>query len=245
VLAALRDAGATRFHEQTLHRALRRRFHGRVAVTPVTALPRYRGSPTPSLLGDRREVLIVGAGPMVAQHSEALADFVATRRPFVIHCNVVRGADAPDLRVVTNHERLSHAVADVAASRVPVLLGMDEIARDVAPALAETDVFHRPYVVATNTLVIDDGELTLPADVAAMYAIAFACTLRVSRIWLAGFDGYVDQPDTPNTGMLQAEMEQFFRQLRECCAGAPGAPDICSVLPTTYPVRQSSVYEYV
>jgi 4-hydroxy 2-oxovalerate aldolase len=226
VLAAvenLRDAKARHFDVRTLEGA--RDFF-------ATAGGGGSWSPVSVLMG--REVLILGTGPSIAAHREAVEAYVRTRQPYVIALNTAQPID-PGL-----------IDAHAACHPLRVLSDADRHAAIAAPlivplaALPEGSAIHRaPKVLLDFGVTVDAQRLTIGATAAVLptpavfaYAMAAAVAGQASRVLLAGFDGYA--AGDPRRAEDQAVFTRFLSDA--------ATPLLLAVTPTAFDLPSTSIY---
>jgi 4-hydroxy 2-oxovalerate aldolase len=188
----------------------------------------------PAEMIEGRDVLIVGAGPGVAAHRDALQQFIRMTKPFVIALNTQTNVDASliDVRAACYPVRLLADCDKYSALPQPLVVPttrLPEIALEALRAIKKLDFglevragvfeFHATSAVAPSSLVM-------------AYALAVATSGKAVRILLAGFDGY---------GADDARTTEVERLLTMYQAAA-GALPILSITPTRYKISSTSVY---
>ena len=227
VLAAvdhLRAAKARRFDVRTLEGA--RDFFADASGSA--------GSWQPSTLLEGREVLVLGTGPSLDRHHEAVEGYVRQHRPYVIALNT--------------REPIDPALIDAHASCHPLRLLSDaeHHARIVAPLIAPAELLPDDSGLRDGAKVLLDFGLTvdldrfevgvtgavLPTPAVFAYALAVAVAGRASRVLLAGFDGY--GPGDARRTEDQMVLDRFL--------DLAGAPALVSITPTAFSLPVTSVY---
>jgi 4-hydroxy 2-oxovalerate aldolase len=197
-----------------------------------------------------REVLIVGRGPSVAQHADAINRYIESFRPIVLECNHLREIrTSPDhlscFIVLANAQRMLDEVLQAGKG---VLFG---VARKAAAQMPTDDpdapIYVEPYEVAARDL--NAQRCTIPADVVSMFALAQAVRHGAKKIRVVGFDGYeatrLPGPGAPPTVApsarelrMQQELDEFFRLLRERYP----AVEVVALTPTSFALEVRSIY---
>lgn len=193
-----------------------------------------RGSWDPSEAMSNREVLILGSGPSVTNHSQALESFIRRREPYVIALNAqpslsedlidIRAACHP-LRLITDcdaHMRLPTPLA-IPASMLP---------EEIKSKFAGKDVMDFGIGVREEGFVFEKNYALLPAPLVMAYALAITTSGRAQSIFLAGFDGY------GGDDLRHKEAENIFQLYQK----SEGAVPLISITPTAYDIDCSSVY---
>lgn len=190
----------------------------------------YHGEPTGSwspieLLKDR-EVLILGTGPGVAQHKNALERYIKQMQPIVIALNTQSAvsADLINLRVACHPVRL---LADCEAHTKlpqPLVTPYSMLPNDVKQALKDKEVLDFGMNVQPESFDFHDSFCTTPNSLVVSYALAIATSGKAKNIKIAGFDGYgADDPRTK-------EMLDVFKFYRV----NPESLPIEAITPTRY-----------
>jgi len=181
-----------------------------------------------------REVLILGSGPSLAEHIEAIGRYIERHKPIVICLNVKESVPREIVSVYAacHSMRLALEIGKYASLQRPLILPLGNVPAHVRQHLAGSEI--RDYGVKTQTGQFDvkPNYCVLPSLLAFGYAVAVACVGGARRILLAGFDGY--RSGDPR----QQEMVETL----DCYARYPGAIDLISVTPTSYPLREGSIY---
>jgi len=198
----------------------------------------YQGNPRgtwePASLIRGREVLLLGTGPGVATHRQALEAYIRKAKPFVLALNT-QSQIAPELidaRVACHPVRL---LADCEAHTQlpqPLITPASMLPDDVLEALQSKQLLDFGLEVQADTFGFYDTHAVLPTSLVIAYALAVATSGRATKIWLAGFDGY--GADDPRT----AEIQQLFATYAAHSTGLQFA----SVTPTRYPIAVHSIY---
>ncbi len=198
----------------------------------------YRGEPTgqwsPRERFAGRDVLLLGTGPGVARHRDALERYIRDQQPLVLALNTQSAIDANliDLRVACHPVRL---LADCEAhTRLPqpLITPYSMLPVDVRDSLGGKEVLDFGLNVKADSFAFEATHCTLPASLVVGYALAVATSGHADRILMAGFDGYgADDPRSQ-------EMHQFLEQYQ----ATEGALPMTAITPTRYGLHSESVY---
>lgn len=222
VIEHLRVEGGKKFSLNTLD-AARHFYRGE---------PKGQWSPHERFAG--RDVLLLGAGPGVARHRDALERYIRDQKPLVLALNTQNAIDAGliDLRVACHPVRL---LADCEAhTRLPqpLITPFSMLPKDVQASLVGKEVFDFGLNVQANTFEFAASHCTAPTSLVVAYALATATSGQASRVLLAGFDGYgADDPRSQ-------EMHALF----QCYQQAEQARPLTAITPTRYGIHTESVY---
>ena len=222
VLERLERDGGKRFSLNTLD-AARHFYHG----SP-------RGSWEPQTLIRDKEVLLLGTGPGVAKHRQAIDDFIHKEKPFVMALNTQSQieSDLIDARVACHPTRLRADCRSHLDLPQPLITPFSMLPDDIRDALAEKQVLDFGLEVKAGCFEFGDTHCTVPSSLVVVYALAIAARGGAPRILMAGFDGYGEQ-DPRNH-----EMNRLL-SLYQC---QPDTPDIVAVTPTRYNLPEISIY---
>lgn len=206
------------FDETELMRAVDVTINRPVDVDGLINLPLYPVHPSD-------EVLVIATGPSKVNYFEEIADFINVRSPFVIECNndeFICGKR--DLTTILNWARLKAFTPRMSAT---IVTGLKSVPKYLT--IPDYNLFTIPCSVGENTS-ISMNNITIPAYVVGEYSIDLALLMDPITIYLAGFDGY------PSGNIKNKEMVDFLSQ---CNA------NLVSITPTTYPVKQDSIFKYI
>lgn len=222
VIEHLRQEGGKKFSLNTLDAA--RHF--------------YRGTPsgqwTPKTLFAGRDVLLLGAGPGVARHRQALEHYIHKHQPLVLALNTQSAIAAGliDVRVACHPVRL---LADCEAhTRLPqpLITPFSMLPTDLQCALGDKEVLDFGLKVEVGNFAFSSTYCTVPTSLVVAYALAVATSGKAQRILMAGFDGY--GADDPRSQEIQDVFEQYQK--------SPEALPLQAITPTRYGLHTLSVY---
>jgi len=222
VIEHLRTVGGKRFSVETME-AGRQMYGGEPGGT-------WR--PAQSMQG--RDALILGAGPGVVAHRDALQRFVRDHRPFVIALNTQTGIDADliDVRAACHPFRLLADCDRYRSLPQPVVVPRSRLLDALRDALAPVKQHDFGLAVQPGTFKFYDTFAITPSSLVVAYALAIATSGKAARVLLAGFDGFA--ADDPRT----AEMEELLATY----GAAVGALPLLAITPTRYNLPATSVY---
>ncbi|WP_236715580.1 aldolase catalytic domain-containing protein [Pseudomonas sp. BMS12] len=221
-LEALKDQGARTFSSDTLE-AARHFYYGEISGS---------WAPRDTLSG--REALLIGAGPGVVRHRRALERYIRQRNPVVVALNTQSRLDdaVVDLRIACHPLRLMADLRDYAGLRQPLITPASMLPSGLRDALGDLTLLDFGISVCPGTFEFAESHCTVPNTLALSYALALLASGGVSRILLAGFDGYASED--PRNHELDQTLELFQAQ--------PGVPELLAITPTRLQLPISSVY---
>ncbi len=180
------------------------------------------------------DVLLIAAGPSLAQYSEAIQRYIARARPRTICLNLTDliPPSSVDLYAACHPTRMLSQIDGFRDLDRPVALPVGAMLESARSHLEGIDVRDFGMKVEPGVFEIGATGCTVPAPLVAAYALALAGAAGARRILLAGFDGYA--ADDPR----HSEMNLVFDGARKSMPDIP----IVALTPTTYTVERSSVY---
>ena len=159
----------------------------------------YRGEATgswsPKEVFADRDVLLLGTGPGVAKHRQALERYIRQEKPIVLALNTQCSIDSDliDLRIACHPVRL---LADCEAHvklPQPLITPFSMLPEDVQASLADKEVLDFGLNVEAGNFSFNDTHCTAPTSLVMAYAFAAITSGKANRILMAGFDGYAGE----------------------------------------------------
>ena len=214
VIEYLKQEGGKKFSSNTLDGA--RNFYRGEA----------RGTWRPAELLAGSDVLILGSGPGVADHRSAIEAFANRANPVCIALNTQSSIDPSliDLRIACHPVRL---LADVEAHLElpqPLITPASMLPDRLREGLRNKKLLDFGLAIDIDRFEFHDTYCVSPTSFVLAYALAVAASGQVSRILMAGFDGY------PAGDPRNDEVEKMLSIFAS--SGWEGAP--ISLTPTRY-----------
>lgn len=198
----------------------------------------YKGEPVgdwaPVDWMEGKEVFLLGSGPGVRNHREAIEQYIRRARPLVMALNT-QSAIAPDLidvRVACHPVRLLADCETHAELPHPLITPGSMLPDDVLESLGDKHLLDYGLSVQEDTFSFDRYHCTLPTSLVIAYALAVATSGRAQRVLMAGFDGYGG--DDPRTREMENLLALYQRHEE--------ALETLSVTPTRYAIPTQSIY---
>lgn len=222
VIEHLRVEGGKKFSFNTLDSA--RYFFGNEAVGSWSPQERFKG----------RDVLLLGTGPGVAKHRQALERFIREYNPLVLALNTQTSINAEliDLRIACHPVRLLADCDMHTRLPQPLITPFSMLPEDVRGSLAGKEVLDFGLNVSPEKFIFGAVHCTLPASLVMAYAFAIATSGKANKLLLAGFDGY------PGEDPRNEEMNRIVKQFIASEAELP----LIAVTPSRYDVEKQSIY---
>jgi 4-hydroxy 2-oxovalerate aldolase len=181
-----------------------------------------------------QEVLLLGTGPGVAQHRQAIEYYIQQHKPIVLALNTQSSIaqELIDLRVACHPIRLLADCDTHVQLPQPLITPASMLPQDVLDSLKDKKLLDFGLKVLCNTFEITDYYCVIPDSLVLSYALAILSAGEAKRILLAGFDGY--SADDPR----QKEVEHVFGLF----LANPKHSSILSITPSRYEIPVVSVY---
>jgi 4-hydroxy 2-oxovalerate aldolase len=193
-----------------------------------------RGSWAPAGLMEGREVLILGTGPGVVAHRPAIEDYIRRNKPLVLALNT-QSAVAPeliDLRIACHPVRLLADAEAHAALPQPLITPASMLPEALRTAFGHKELLDFGLGIAPGQFAFHETHCIAPAPLVLAYALAVATSGRVSRMLMAGFDGYPD--GDPRNEETAAVLDAYRAHAEEDM--------LLSITPTIHRIHSASVY---
>jgi 4-hydroxy 2-oxovalerate aldolase len=224
VIDYLKSEGGKKFNTNTLEAA--RNF--------------YSGDPTgtwkPVDVISGREVIIIGTGPNIVKHKQALEDYIQNNNPYVIVLNTQStiSSELIDIRAACHPVRILADSSVHSTLPQPLVIPASMLSDNINKAFQGKKLLDFGISIQEGTFSFESNFCVLPNSLVFSYALAIAASGNASRILLAGFDGYgADDPRTSEVNNLLSNFTQV-----------PNTPPVISITPTEYKISTSSVYAY-
>ncbi|AMQ07884.1 aldolase catalytic domain-containing protein [Sporosarcina psychrophila] len=225
VIDHLKLEGGKKFNFDTLE-AARNFFMG----DPV-------GTWNPAVEITNREVIILGTGPGIVKHKEALEEYIRVAKPYVIALNTQEyiKADLIDIRAACHPVRLMADYYIHTRLPQPLATPISMLDDKIIDVFKEKEIKDFGIKCEENTFKFEKNYCTVPTALVIAYALSIATSGNASKILLAGFDGY-SSDDSRNMEM---------NELLMLYANSEGARSIVAITPTRYQIEKTSVYQLI
>ena len=193
-----------------------------------------RGTWAPATLFKGREVVLLGTGPGVSAHRDAIEAYIREARPVVLALNTQEAVNPEliDARLACHPVRLLADCDRHAASPHPLITPASMLPSHVTNALQGKELLDFGLSIAPDTFSFCETYCTLPNSLVVSYALAVATSGQARRVLMAGFDGY-GAGDPRNQ-----EMDRLLTDYAETEEALP----LVAITPTDYHLTQMSVY---
>jgi 4-hydroxy 2-oxovalerate aldolase len=222
VIDHLRAEGGKKFSFNTLYVA-RQFYHGEP-----------RGTWAPATLMKDREVLILGTGPGVLAHREAIESYIRHTRPIVLALNTQSAIDIDliDLRIACHPVRLLADAKTHIKLPQPLITPASMLPENLRAELEDKELLDFGLGIDPGKFEFHETHCVAPSSLVLAYALAVTTSGKAGRILMAGFDGY--SPGDPRN----AEVDMVFAHFTDISHGLTPI----SVTPTKLKCSNVSIY---
>lgn len=193
-----------------------------------------KGTWSPKEVFAGRDVLLLGTGPGVEQHRQALEHYIRRNKPVVLALNTQTAIDAEliDLRIACHPVRLLADCETHTKLPQPLITPYSMLPDDVRDSLACKEILDFGLKVNDDCFEFFDSHCVAPTSLVMAYAFAVAASGEAHTLYLAGFDGY------PGEDRRNSEMNFVVQQF----LAASNTPPLIAITPSRYDVIKTSVY---
>ncbi|WP_224798292.1 aldolase catalytic domain-containing protein [Idiomarina abyssalis] len=196
---------------------------------------RGTGSWSPKELLKNRDVLILGAGPSVNEHSQALVQYIKDKNPVVVALNTQSNLpqEVIDIRVASHPVRILADCSRHTELPQALVTPVSILPEDVREYLKDKELKDFGLKVQADTFECSDKCAVIPNSLVISYALAIAVSGQSKNIYLAGFDGF--GAGDKRTLEMQKVFNLFTEQTRR---------EVTSITYTGYDISIKSVYGF-
>jgi 4-hydroxy 2-oxovalerate aldolase len=197
-----------------------------------------KGTWSPISLMKNREILILGSGPGVNEHKIELQDFIKNRKPLVLAINIQKDIDPSlvDCYIACHPVRLLAEAENHSKISKPLIAPVSMLNKNLKKKLGNKKIFDFGIKIVPEKFEFSSKHCVVPNSLAISYALAVCLSGKMSKIFMAGFDGY-QKGDSRND-----EVEEMLINLYK--SGISNISDsIIAITPTSYRgLSSKSVY---
>lgn len=181
-------------------------------------------------------ILIIGSGPSIIKHKQAINKFIEVHLPYVITLNGNRLIDDKlvNLKVITHPLKYIAEKSRIVKNKSDYAIPLNSLELDKDNVVTKR-IKNYGLVVNKSNFEIKDTYAILPNSLAATYALAIAASTKSPKIYLVGFDGY-GKSDLRNDELNR--MFDLFKQNYEQI-------ELISLTPTEYNLTTTSIYSQI
>ena len=181
-----------------------------------------------------KNILLIGSGPSVEDYKEAISLYSQRNDSFVVVLNVnrrVKGLKI-DAAIVCNQKRALLDAEEYKELGCPIVLPVENLRKELGTILQNLDILDYGLEIKAGSFDIRKNGCSLNSPLAVGYALSVLTEANAKEIKLVGFDGY-DFRDP-----RQDEVKNIFLDYQKLSKSLP----LESLTPTTYPIKQGSVF---
>lgn len=180
-------------------------------------------------------VLVIGSGPSVKAHKDAIESYIKRFRPFVIALNTESSIQQEliSARAACHPVRLLADCHQHKKLIQPLITPYSMLPEDLKFELSNKVIYDFGLSVEKDQFMIDEFSCVLPNSLVISYVLAIANSGGADSIQLVGFDGY--HGDDPRS----REMEHLLKLYK-----SSGFIPLCSLTPTRYDIPTQSIYGF-
>lgn len=222
VIEHLRAVGGKKYNPVTLDAG--RQMYGGMA----------EGTWAPASAIQGREVLIVGSGPGIVAHRDAIERYIRKHAPYVIALNTQCSIsfELIDIRAACHPFRLFADCSIYKTLPQPLVVPASRLPTWVRGELESVNQLDFGLAVQPGEFQFGEASATAPSSLVIAYALAIATSGLAARILMAGFDGYsLEDPRA-------VEMEELIATYQR----HPQSLPLLAITPTRFNLPVTSVY---
>jgi len=193
------------------------------------------GSWEPKIDFKNKTVLILGSGPSIQKHRQAIEAFISQEKPIVIGLNATNYVDEHliSFRIAVHPIRLMSDAGNYSTLSQPLITPYSILPQDIKNQLSETAVLDYGVKICDDGFKFSKKSCVIPSRLVLAYALAVTTSGEAANIMFAGFDGYsVGDPRNKEIDML---LSSYLAH--------PESLSITSITPTLYTsIASLSVY---
>ena len=182
-----------------------------------------------------KNILIVGTGPSVGKHKEAIQQFISSNDLLVVALNSKMSLieDSIDYRIASHPLSIMADIQNYKDLASTLITPYSMLPTEVSMHLNRDKVFDYGIEINTdaNDIKISNNLATIPNSFVLTYALAFSLSINPDNIYLVGFDGYSDS-------IKNDENDRIFEYFYDIDI----LSKIISITPTKYSIPCKSVY---
>ena len=199
-----------------------------------------KGKWSPKNLFKNKNILILGSGNGVSEHKIAIENFVKKKKPVVLALNIQKEIKQSliDFFIVSNPVRLLADANDHLKSKKPLITPFSMISKNFSKKFSKKKIFDFGLKIENHKFEFHENYCVVPNSLVISYALATCISGKVSKIFMAGFDGYPDG-DIRN-GEIEEMLNSLYKSIPENFKES-----IISITPTNFKFfKIKSVYTF-
>ena len=193
-----------------------------------------KGNWSPISLFEGKEVLLIGSGPGVFLHKNAIETYIKNSKPLVVALNAQSSINDEliDVMIACHPLRLKIDFDRLTKLSKPLITPASCLPGDVLNLLTSIEILDYGLGVQNSKQIYDKTWCNLSSPLVISYALAVASSGKSKQIFLAGFDGY--SAEDPR----RIENDIVFKAHKDTKSAVP----LLAVTPTSYNIDSTSIY---
>jgi 4-hydroxy 2-oxovalerate aldolase len=147
----------------------------------------------PKSIFSQKDVLIIGNGPSINLHLDAINNFILNYNPVVLAINYNPSIALAKLnyRLSCHPIRVSGDISKYLSDTIETVIPFSQLSKeDYNLVINSSNIKNFDFTICATKFEIGDNGCTLPSMITLAYSLAFAKYGNVKNIFLAGVDGY-------------------------------------------------------
>ncbi len=188
-----------------------------------------KGNWKPSLLVNKKNVLIIGPGQSTIKYKKKLIRFITKHKPVVFVLNAIKPIAEKyiDAHIVCHTLRLLSDINKYKKSNNKLITPYSSFSKNLKSKIKFKNVLDFGLQVKNNKFKFEKNYAVLPNSLAITYALGICTSGQAKKIFLAGLDGYTS--NSPK----RFQMNELFQNYRL----ESKAKILYSLTPTNYKIR--------
>jgi len=184
-----------------------------------------------------KEVLVLARGENAITNRKAIVQFVKKRNIYVMECNNTESFyDLERTIVFLNRIRYDEMPENLDEAGIKEIIcgfnNVDNIKYEYKTKYLEA-------ILSSNNISISNNSVTIPGFLVGQYALTIALSMNPEKIYIAGFDGYVNVEKSMENIEMQIFWEMYMKKLEL------DNVELISLTDTEYAIPVTSVYSLI
>ncbi len=183
---------------------------------------------------DNKDILIIANGPSTKRYASAVEIYIKNKKPTVISINTPKFINEKliDYYAISHNSKFLSEAKLYKNMRKPIILPKCRFTHSELKEIDGVKIIDYGLEVRKDCFLIHGTHSTIPYDITSAYILAGIMESKVKSISVVGFDGY-KQDD-----LRQQEMVKLLNLY----SSNTKFKEIISLTPTSYPIKESSIY---
>lgn len=141
-----------------------------------------------------KTVLIIGTGPSIQRHNEAIINFIESKKPIVLALNKQDNINKKYINyyIACNPIRMLADIEYYRNKDISLITPLFTISNKLIKKLDKAIIRDFGLKIDKSKFVFNENHCVVPYQMAVCYALSIANSGKASNIYMVGFDGYRD-----------------------------------------------------